>query len=502
MLIMLILIVSPPLIFFLLFHNLKSQKHDPPLHPPPGPSGLPIIGNLHQYKFLAPHEYLAKLGKVYGPVFSLTLGHVPVIVIQSAKLAEEVMKTQDLNFCSRPKLIGMHRLSYNGLDVAFAPYGEYFREVKKLSVIHLLSNKRVESFAPIRQEEVTRLINKIAMIAYNIQVVNLSELLMVFATSNICKIAFGKRYEDDEGSRSKFHGLLNETQALFVGFFFADYFPFLGWLDKLTGQNSRLEKLFRKMDVFYEEIINHHLDPNRPKDEQEDIIDVLLQLKNQRSFAFELTLDHIKAILMIIFVAGTDTSTAMVEWAMTELIKNPTSLQKVQEELRNAVKNKGYMVEEDLLKLEYFKAVVKEAFRLHPAVPLLVVRETIRKAKLNGYDIQPKSLVHVNVWAIGRDPELWKDPEVFMPERFIGSSIDYRGQDFELIPFGAGRRICPGLALGVANFELTLANLLYSFDWELPFGVKKEDIDTDVIPGITMHKKIPLCLVAKKFSFD
>ncbi|KAL9240122.1 hypothetical protein vseg_014379 [Gypsophila vaccaria] len=503
MLIILLLILSPPLIYLLLLHTLKPQPNELPLRPPPGPWGLPIIGNLHQYNFMAPHEYFANLGKVYGPVLSLTLGYVPVVVVQSAMLAEEVLKTQDLNFCSRPKLVGMHRLSYNGLDIAFAPYGEYFREVKKLSVVHLLSSKRVESFAPIRHDEVTRLVKKIVLLSSNGDghVVNLSDLLMGFATSNICRIAFGKRYEDEEGPRSKFHGLLNEMQALFVGFFFADYFPYLGWLDKFTGQESRLERVLKKMDMFYEELINDHLDPNRPKVEQEDIIDVLLQLKEQHSLAFDFTLDHIKAILMIIFVAGTDTSTAMVEWAMTELIRNPTSLQKVQEELRTLGKSKGYVAEEDLPKLEYFKAVVKETFRLHPAVPLLVVRETIRKATLNGYDIQPKSLVHVNVWAIGRDPELWKDPEVFKPERFIGSSIDFRGQDFELVPFGAGRRICPGLALGVVNFELTLANLLYSFDWELPFGVKKEDVDTNGIPGITMHKKIPLCLVAKKFSY-
>ncbi|KAH9620435.1 hypothetical protein KSS87_004127 [Heliosperma pusillum] len=483
MLTLLFLIVSPPLIFLLLLHKFKlNNKHEPPLRPPPGPKGLPFIGNLHQYDVATPHEYFAKLGKVYGPVIGLTLGHVPVVVVQSAEMAKEVMQTQDLNFCSRPKLVGMHRLSYNGLDIAFAPYSDYFREVKKLAVVHLLSSKRVESFGPIRRDEVSRLIKKVSLLSSSSQVVNLGELLMSYGSTNICRIAFGKRYEEDEGPRSKFHGILNEMQALFVAFFYTDYFPYLGWLDKLTGQFSRIERVLKNMDNFYDELIRDHLDPNRPKTEQEDIIDVLLQLKKQRSFAFELTFDHIKAILMIIFVAGTDTSSAMVEWAMTELVKNPESLKKVQDEIRNVAQNKDCIGEEDLQKLEYFKAVIKETFRLHPATPLLVIRETIRKATLNGYDIKPKTLVHVNVWAIGRDPELWEDPEVFKPERFMGSSIDFRGQDFELASFGAGRRICPGLALGVANLELALANLLYSFNWELPFGVRKEDIDTKVLP--------------------
>ncbi|XP_074306943.1 cytochrome P450 71A1-like [Silene latifolia] len=503
MLILLFVIVSSPFIFVLLFHKFKlNGKHEPPLRPPPGPKGLPFIGNLHQYDIAAPHEYFANLGKVYGPVVGLTFGQVPVVLVQSAEMAKEVMKTQDLNFCSRPILAGSRRLGYNGSDITFVPYGEYLREVKKLAVAHLLSSKRVESFVPIRRDEVSRLIHKVSLLSSTSQVVNLSELLMSYGCSNICRIAFGKRYEEDDGPGSKFYAILIEMQALFVGFFYADYFPYLGWLDKLSGQFSKLERVFKKMDNFYDEQIRDHLDPNRPKPEQEDIIDVLLQLKKESSVAFDLTFDRIKAILMVVFAAGTDTSTAMVVWAMMELVKNPESLKKVQEEIRNVAPKNGCICEDDLQKLEYFKAVVKETFRLHPATPLLVVRESIRKATLNGYDIKPKSLVHVNVWAIGRDPESWEDPEAFKPERFMGSSIDFRGQDFELAPFGAGRRICPGLALGVANLELPLANLLYSFDWELPIGLRTEDIDTDVLPGVTMHKKNPLCLVAKKFRSE
>ncbi|KAJ8446305.1 hypothetical protein Cgig2_005836 [Carnegiea gigantea] len=200
-----------------------------------------------------------------------------------------------------------------------------------------------------------------------------------------------------------------------------------------------------------------------------------------------------------IIVAGTDTSAAMVVWTMTELIKNSAVMRKVQDELRNLIRGKNFIDEDDLPKLTYLKAVVKETFRFHPAAPLLIVREAIQNCSIQGYDILPKSLLLVNVWAIGRDPEIWDNPEKFMPERFLGSSVDFKGQDFELIPFGAGRRMCPGMLLGIANLELALANLLYSFDWELPIGVKKEDIDTDMIPGIAMHKKNPLCFVAKKF---
>ncbi|MCE5167082.1 hypothetical protein HAX54_036242, partial [Datura stramonium] len=153
--------------------------------------------------------------------------------------------------------------------------------------------------------------------------------------------------------------------------------------------------------------------------------------------------------------------------------------------------------EDDIQNLPYFKAVIKETFRLYPPAPLLLARETMQKSVLGGYEIKPKTIIHVSAWAIARDPDYWKNPEEFVPERFLNNDIDFKGQNFELIPFGAGRRGCPGIALGVATVELALSNLLYAFDWELPCGMKREDIDTDVLPGLTMHKKNPLCLVPK-----
>lgn len=184
---------------------------------------------------------------------------------------------------------------------------------------------------------------------------------------------------------------------------------------------------------------------------------------------------------------------------MTELIKNPNAMKKVQEEVRSMVKNSTFIQEQQLHHLKYLKAVVKETFRLHPVSPLLLPRQTMQKCTLGGYQIKRGTLVYINAWAIGRDPESWENPEKFFPERFLGSTIDFKGQDFELIPFGAGRRGCPGLQLGAATVELALANLVCCFDWELPAYMNKEDIDMDVLPGVTAHKKIPLCLSAKKF---
>lgn len=203
------------------------------------------------------------------------------------------------------------------------------------------------------------------------------------------------------------------------------------------------------------------------------------------------------------FIAGSDTSAATLVWIMTELMRNPSTMRKAQEEVRQVVKGKQRVEESDLSKLQYLKLVLKEALRLHPPVPLLVPRETIAPCTIiGGYEIPAKTRVFVNAKAIAMDPNIWHtiDPNVFEPERFLGSSIDYKGHDFELIPFGVGRRGCPGIHFAVLLVELALANFLYCFDWSLPEDMTRDDIDMGEAIGITTHKKNPLWLSASPRS--
>ncbi|KAK9288734.1 hypothetical protein L1049_017198 [Liquidambar formosana] len=203
------------------------------------------------------------------------------------------------------------------------------------------------------------------------------------------------------------------------------------------------------------------------------------------------------------FVGGIDTSSITIVWVMSELVKNPRVLDKVQAEIRGCVGKKAKLDQDDLKNLKYLKMVVKETFRMHPPIVLLLPRETIRHCKIggdNGYDIYPKTRILVNAWAIGRDPKSWENPDEFYPERFEDNDIDFKGKHFQLVPFGAGRRICPGLAMGVATVEFTLANLLYWFDWELPNGMEREAMSMEEDGGgITVHKKTPLYLVPIKY---
>ncbi|CAL5211117.1 unnamed protein product [Lathyrus oleraceus] len=489
--ILLLLVICLILPLFLFF--LKNRTM------PPGPKGLPIIGNLHQLDISNLYLQFSQFSKIYGPIFSLQLGLRQAIVVSSAEIAKEVLKNNDLVFSNRPIVYGQQKLSYNGSDIAFSPYSDHWREIRKLCIVHIFSSKRVSSFSSIRKFEVKKMIKKISGHVDSSVVTNLSELLISLSSTMICRIAFGKSYEDEGHERSRFHEMLHEFQALLAEFFVADYIPFTGLIDKVRGLHGRVDKSFKEFDEFYQEIIDEHLDINREQNKDEDVIvDVLLQLMKERSLLFDITFDHIKGVLMNMLVAATDTTSATSVWAMTALIKNPRVMKKVQEEIRNSESKKDFLEEDDIQNFYYLKAVIKETLRLYLPAPLLVSRESREKCTIGGYNIPAKTILYVNAWAIQRDHNVWKNPEEFYPERFLESSINFLGKDFELIPFGAGRRICPGISMAAASLELILANLLYSFDWKLPDGLMEEDIDTQMLPGITQHKKNPLRLVAYK----
>jgi cytochrome P450 len=195
------------------------------------------------------------------------------------------------------------------------------------------------------------------------------------------------------------------------------------------------------------------------------------------------------------FAAGTETSSGVVLWTMSEIVKNPKVMGEAQAEVRRVFDKNGYVDETDMHQLIYLKSVIKETFRLHPIIPLLVPRESRERCQINGYEIPAKTRVIVNAWAIGRDPKYWVEPESFKPERFVDSLVDFKGTDFEFIPFGAGRRMCPGIAFALPNIELPLAMLLFHFDWMLPNGMKNEDLDMSETFGISVGRKHDLCLI-------
>lgn len=202
------------------------------------------------------------------------------------------------------------------------------------------------------------------------------------------------------------------------------------------------------------------------------------------------------------FLAGAETSSATIIWVLAELMKNPSIMAKAQHEVREVFKGKKVIDDIDLEKLKYLKLVIKETLRLHPPFPLLLPRECREETRIGKYTIPIKTKVVVNAWAIGRDPKYWHDSESFIPERFENSSIDFRGNHFEFIPFGAGRRMCPGLLFGLVNVQHPLAQLIYHFDWKTPYEANSENFDMTETYGITARRKHDLSLIATPFDIS
>nr|AFK45297.1 unknown [Lotus japonicus] len=439
---------------------------------PPGPWKLPLIGNLHQMAAAGslPHHSLRELANKYGPLMHLQLGESSTVVVSSPDMAKEIMKTHGLAFAQRPELLSPKILAYGSTDIAFAPYGDYWRQMRKICTLELLSAKRVQSFSFIREDEVAKLIQSIHLSASAGSPFNLSKSVFSLVNTFLSRVVFGKKSECEDELLS----LIKKAVELTAGFDVAELFPSFKPLHLITRMEAKLENMHKKLDKIFDSIVNEHQSDHG---KGENLVDVLLRMQHSGNLYIPITVNNIKAVIWDIIAAGTDTSATALEWAMAELMKNPRVREKAQAELREAFKGKKTINETDLCKLSYLKSVIKETLRLHPPAPLLVPRECREACKIGGYEIPVKTKVIVNAWALGRDPNHWYDAEKFIPERFHETSVDFKGNNFEYIPFGAGRRICPGILLGLANIELPLAAFLYHFDWALPNGMKSEDLD-------------------------
>ncbi|ERN17909.1 hypothetical protein AMTRI_Chr10g2010 [Amborella trichopoda] len=473
---------------FLLVLNITTTRDRKRKNLPPGPPKLPLLGNMHQLGRL-PHRTLTTLAEEYGPLMHLKLGQIETIVVSSPELAQQVLKAHDVVFASRPAISGAKHIAYNCKDLVMAPYGAYWRSVRKICIMELLSAKRVRSFCFVREEETTHLVESIAEASYTH--INLTHRIFSLVSSIVERVSLGKKYAGDE-----FRDIIRETLEISGGFDIEDLYPSMGFLGLLSSTRARMKKIHMQFDCFLDKVIEEHLKSGRKHvGEQGDLVSVLLRFQEEGDGEIELTNDNIKAIILDMFVAGIETSSATLTWAMAELMKNPKVMEKAQREIRHALKGKAKVEESDLEQLEYLKLVLKETLRLHPPVPLLVPRESMEKCTLEGYQIPAKTRVFVNAWAIGRCSNVYENAEKFEPERFSDSLVDYKGHRFDYIPFGGGRRGCPGALFGMATAQIALAQLLFYFDWKLPHGLTPEELDMTENIGITLPMKNDLILI-------
>ncbi|CAM8876890.1 unnamed protein product [Rhodiola kirilowii] len=462
---------------------------------PPGPRPLPLIGNLHQLG-VAPHKSLAKLAQTHGSIMSLKLGQVTAIVISSASAARLVLQKQDISFANRSVPDSMRAYGHDEVSVVWRPLSSEWRELKRICISEIFSNQKMESCASLRQQKVDQLVRDVSQSASLGKPVQIGEAAFKTMLSLISSmfLSVDVTHGDTEAA-SEFKRSFASVMELGGIPNLVDFFPWLKWIDPQrikARMTAHFEKILKLVGSKIDERMEERAEQGSVS-ETRDVLDTLVNilLGNKEGVSRK----EIEHLIMELLIAGTDTTSSTVEWAMSEVLRSPQTLCRAKAELEQ-VSGKGVAIrEKDLAYMPYLQAIIKETMRLHPVVPFLVPRTTLDQVELSSFTIPRGARIMINAWAIGRDPSTWDNPECFEPERFLGSDVDFRGQNFELIPFGGGRRMCPGISLGFKMAALILGSLVNSFDWKLEGGMKTEDIDMDEKFGLSVQKIHPLCAI-------
>lgn len=475
---------------------------------PPSPLALPVIGHFHLLKPPL-HRSFQKLSNRYGPLIHLYLGSTPVVVVSSAEIAREIFKTHELCFSNRPANVAISYLTYNSSDLGFAPYGPYWKFMKKLCMSELLNGRMLDQLLPIREEEINRFLVMLKMKGEACERVNVGDELLKLTNSVVMRMAIGKSCFNVDDEAQKVTERVKESSKVSGMFNLADYFWFCRGLD-LQGIGKRMKEVRERFDTMIESIIREHEDArNRStqKDPPKDVLDALLSIYEDQSSEVKITRDNIKAFLVDIFTGGTDTTAVTVEWSVAELMNHPTVMEKARKEIESVIGKERMVMELDTDNLPYLQAIVKETLRLHPPSPF-VLRESTKKCSIAGYEIPPKTQVFTNLWAIGKDPKHWDNPLEFRPERFVSKEnesaktceVDVRGQHYELLPFGSGRRGCPGTSLALKVAHTTLAAMIQCFEWKVEEKVGENCgcVDMKEGPSFILSRAQPMICIPKQ----
>ncbi|KAK8503075.1 hypothetical protein V6N11_066349 [Hibiscus sabdariffa] len=458
---------------------------------PPGPRRLPILGNLLDVGD-KPHKSLAKLAQVHGPVMSLQLGSLFTVVVSSETTAKEVLQKQDLVFCNRTVVDAVRACQFSEFGLSFIPVSPLWRTLRKVCVIHLFSTQKLDANKYLRREKIHELIGNVRKSSLEGEAIDVGQAVFDATINLLSNTIFSMDLIDPNSA----HAQEFRTTVRFITHDagipnLADYFHLLRKFDP-QGIRRRMTLHFEKLLTLFADMFDERSESRKSKNStaSNDFLDTIIDIIENG--IDELNRTQVIYLLMILFVGGTDTTSNTIEWAMAELFRNPHVLLKAKNEIEEAI-GKGNPIEEsDINRLPYLQAIIKETFRTHPTAPLLIPRRAGSDADLCGFKVPEGSQVLVNAWAIGRDPSIWENPDMFMPERFLGSQIDVKGTDFGLIPFGAGRRICPGLPLANRMLHLILGSLINCFDWKLEDGMLPNEIDMDENCGVIVKKAIPL----------
>ncbi|KAK8561153.1 hypothetical protein V6N12_048228 [Hibiscus sabdariffa] len=469
---------------------------------PPEPDGaLPFLGHLlllRKNQLL--HRTFADMADKYGPAFSIRLGIHRALVVSNWEVVKECFTTNDKVFLTRPKSLAIKLMGYDHNMLGFAPYGPYWRSIRKLATVELLSSRRLELLKHVPDTEINSFIKELYELSTEnggVAVVEMEERIGDLATNIIVRMIAGKRYYGTEGSCNeesrRYQKAMGDFSYLGGLFLFSDAVPFLGWLDIVMGNIGKIKQTAKELDFVLGSWVNEHRERRRNEviKGDQDFIDVMLSIMDESNVPSQEADATIKATCLSLALGAVDTNVVTLTWAVSLLLNNRHVLKKAQDELDIHVGKERQVEESDISNLVYLQAIIKETMRLYPAVPLSIPREAMEDCTVAGFHVPAGTRLLVNLWKLQRDPSIWQKPLDFMPERFLSdhANIDVRGQNFEFIPFGGGRRICPGITFALRFLNLALARLLHGFEWGT---VSDEAIDMSESPGIAVPKATPL----------
>ncbi|KAI0493221.1 hypothetical protein KFK09_027497 [Dendrobium nobile] len=473
--------------FLLLFYVRRRRCHHLNL-PPTIPGFLPIIGHLHLLRRRSNqplHRSLAFLSSTYGPVLLLRFGSRPVLIVSSTSAAEECLTTNDIIFADRPLLISTKYLAFNNSILGTAPYGPHWRNLRRIATIELLSTSRINSLARIRANEIRSFVHSLFSTAPADQWnrADMKTKLKNLSFNIMMRMVVGGRYSEE-----RFCIMIEEALRLSVSSCVEDFVPCVSWLG-LVGTKRRLMRLGKEVDERFQNMVDERRRRRRKAVEEKALIDVMLALQEEEPERY--SDEIIKGMLWVLIAAGTDSSSGAMEWALSLLLNHPKILQNARDEIDFHVGHDRLITDSDLPHLHYLQNIIKETLRLYPAGPLLIPHQSSADCTVEGYNIASGTILLINVYAIQRDPTLWKEAESFKPERFDEGE---GSEGFQFFPFGSGRRKCPGEVMANRMMGLTLGALVQCFEWE---RVGEEMVDLTEEEGLTLSKLVPLELKYK-----
>ncbi|KAK8290713.1 hypothetical protein V6Z11_D06G015500 [Gossypium hirsutum] len=494
-------IIAFPLLFLFSFLLISRRNTNSKKTAPEAGGAWPIIGHLRLLGgSQPPHISLANLADKYGRIFSIKLGVHRALVVSDWEIAKECLTVNDKAFASRPKLASSEILGNNRAMLGFAPYGPYWRQIRKVATIELLSNHRLELLKHVRESEVKTSLQQLYQLWNKKRSANSDKVLVEMkgwfkeVTLNvIMRMIVGKRIPNSSegGENLKWRKSMDDFFVLSGKFLISDALPFLRFLD-IGGDIKFMKKTAKELDQVLQGWLREHKQKRAENkaNGEEDFMGVMLSILSEAEEHHADTINKINCLGLIL--GAEDTTSITLTWALSLLLNNRDKLSKVQQELDVHIgKDRLLLTESDTKNLVYLQSIIKETLRLYPPAPLSVIHEAIEDCTVNGYHVSAGTWLIMNLHKIHHDPLIWANPFEFQLERFITThkDIDVSGQNFELVPFGSGRRMCPGVSFALQVLQLTLANVLHWFEFETPSGIA---VDMREGLGITSSKATPL----------